>query len=64
MLQESSKLADRSGTFKTHATSPESRHFPHSTSFGLSPKVDDPVRMLVDIEDRLGLAPIEPHHRG
>ena len=61
MPQEVSKLADRSGTFKTHGTGAEGRHSAHATSFGLSPKIDDPVPIFVDIEDRLGFARIKPH---
>ncbi len=61
MLQEVSKLADRSGTFKTHGTRPEGRHPPYTGGFRLSPKIHDAVPMFIDIEDRLRFARIEPH---
>ena len=64
MLQEVSKLADRSGTFKARGTRPKGRHSLDTRGFRLSPKIHDAVPMFVDIEDGFGFARIEPHlHR-
>ena len=60
MLQEVSKLADRSRTFKTHGTGPEGRHSPYTRRFRLASKIHDAVPMFVDIEDCLGFAGVEP----
>ncbi len=60
MLQEVSKLADRSRTFKTHGTGPEGRHLPYTRRFRLPSKIHDAVPMFVDIEDCLGFAGVEP----
>ena len=61
MLQEVSKLANRSRTFKTHATGPERRRSPYATSFRLLPKIHDAIPILIYIEDRLRFAAVEPH---
>ena len=60
MLQEVSKLADRSRTFKTHGTRPEGRHSPYARRFRLPSKIHDAVPIFVDIEDCLGFAGVEP----
>jgi len=60
VLQEVSKLADRSRTFKAHGTRPEGRHAPYTRRFCLPSKIHDAVPMSVDIEDCLGFAGVEP----
>ena len=60
MLQEMSNLADRSRTFKTHGTRPESRHSPYTRGFRLPSKIHDEVPMFIDIEDCFRFAGVEP----
>ena len=60
MLQEVSKLANRSRTFKTHRTRPEGRHSPYTCCLRLPSKIHDAVAMFIDIEDCFGFAGVEP----
>ena len=59
MLQEVSKFAHRTRTFKARVTRPEGRHLLNALSLSLPPKIHDVVPMFIDIEDCLRFAPVE-----
>ena len=59
MLQEVSKLAHRTRTFKARVTRPQGRHPLYALSLSLPPKICDVVPMFIDIEDCLRFAPVE-----
>ena len=63
-LEELSKLAHRSWTFKAHGTGPESRYTYDIGGFRLAPQIQDTIVIFIDVEDRLRFARIEPDFVG